>query len=122
MVLWLPQLYLWREELKVSFFKSIMILTLIALPFFGREAGADGVTSLKYYYPACPFWLYPLARDWPIDCKVVTYPACAPEQVCSQKGTLCLHEECILDGKSVEQHYTTCLDKRPEPGRHGCPI
>jgi len=106
----------------MSLMKSVMILTLVALPAFSREVRADTTASLQYYYPACPFWLYPVARDWPTNCHVVTYPACAPEQICNQNGALCLHEECFIEGQSVEQHYTTCLSKRPEPGRHGCPI
>ena len=86
------------------------------------DAARSETVSLHYYYPACPSWLFPIAREFPSTCPQKVDPACAPGQACKRSGAQCLHVETFCDGMSVERRISLCLPQQPEPGRAGCPI
>ena len=108
--------------MKKKIWGLIFSLTPLVALYVGNIARADHPAALKYYYPACPFWLYPVASEEPPSCERVVHPACAPLQPCLKAGAQCLHIEYFCNGVSTQRRYTFCLDKEPQPGRHGCPI
>ena len=106
----------------MMYLSKVLWLMIVVSMSVVSSARADERRPLKYYYPACPSWLYPVARAYPATCSQKTNPACAPAKPCTEFNAHCLHLEIFCEGKSVEQRYTTCLHTEPAAGFGGCPI